>query len=66
MSCQEEDTDQRYKNDVGVSDLYQINGRYLHWICQFSEWTDLPQIYLQSLAPGLVGLNKISRDQTPR
>ena len=48
MSCQEEDTDQRYKNDVGVSDLYQINGRYLHWICQFSEWTDLPQIYLQT------------------
>ena len=44
MNCQEKDTDQNYRNDVGVSELYQSSLCYLHWICQFSEWTDLPQI----------------------
>ena len=54
---QEEDTESEYRNDVGVSGLYQSNGGYLHWICQFFRVDRFTTNLFAQLAPGLVGLN---------
>ena len=64
MNCREKDTDQKHRNEVGVSELQQSSGCYLHWICQFSQ-VDRSTTNPFVPSPWTDRAEERSRDETP-